>query len=158
MNPGVISSRYAKALLKYVQETGNGDAVYAQVRQILDNPESSHGELEPELQKFVALLVENGRLEYVKLIFRTFMRMYDESRNRRIAHLTTAVPSPGLEERLKELLEKKLDGSLVFDTSVDPSIIGGFKLQIDDNLLDASVSRQIEELRRQLIESNNRLV
>ena len=30
MNSGVIASRYAKALLKYVQEVGNGDKVYSQ--------------------------------------------------------------------------------------------------------------------------------
>ena len=30
MNAGVVASRYAKALLKFVQETGNGDKVYAQ--------------------------------------------------------------------------------------------------------------------------------
>ena len=30
MNAGPIAHRYAKALLKFVQETGNGDKVYAQ--------------------------------------------------------------------------------------------------------------------------------
>lgn len=158
MNPGVISSRYAKALLKLVQETGNGDAVYRQVSQILKNPDVAHGELEPELQKLVQLLVENKRIEYVRFILRNFLKMYDESKKRKIAHLTTAVPVPGLEERLKSLLESKSEGEIIFDSSVDPSIIGGFKLTIDDNLLDASVSRQLEELRRQLIDSNNRLV
>lgn len=35
MNTGIISSRYAKALLKLVDETGNGEAVYNQVSQVL---------------------------------------------------------------------------------------------------------------------------
>ncbi len=30
MNEGVIASRYAKALLKFTQETGNGNLVYTQ--------------------------------------------------------------------------------------------------------------------------------
>ena len=35
MNAGIISSRYAKAFLKYVQEVGTGDKVYSQCRVIL---------------------------------------------------------------------------------------------------------------------------
>ena len=36
MNTGIISKRYAKALLAYVQETGGGERVSAQVRELLD--------------------------------------------------------------------------------------------------------------------------
>lgn len=158
MNPGVISSRYAKAFLKLVQETGNGEAVYRQVSMLLKNRGSLSDALEPELQKFVAFLVEKGRVEYVKLIFQSFLRMYDLSINRKTAHLTTAVPVPGLEERLKKLLEEKTGAEIIFDSTVDPAIIGGFKLMVDDDLMDASVSHQLEQLRRQLIDKNNRLV
>ena len=35
MTPGIVSSRYAKALLKLVLESGNGDAVYRQVDRLL---------------------------------------------------------------------------------------------------------------------------
>ena len=31
MNIGIIASRYAKSLLKYVQESGAGERVYSQV-------------------------------------------------------------------------------------------------------------------------------
>ena len=36
MNQGVIAARYAKALLKYVLETGNGDIVYSQACMLVD--------------------------------------------------------------------------------------------------------------------------
>lgn len=158
MNTGAISSRYAKALLMLVNETGNGEAVYDQVLHLLSNPDTMPSPLEPELQEFVQLLVQNRRVEHVKLILRTFLRMYNTSRNRKVAHLTTAVPVPDLEQKLKELLEKKTGAEIIFESAVDPSIIGGFILTIDDSLLDASVSRQIEELRRQFVEKNTRLV
>ena len=44
------------------------------------------------------------------------------------------------------------------EAEVDPSLIGGFTLSVDDKLLDASVSRQLEEIRRQLMEKNKRIV
>ena len=39
MNTGIISSRYATALLRYTQETGGGARVCAQVRRLLEHPE-----------------------------------------------------------------------------------------------------------------------
>ena len=158
MNTGIISSRYAKALLKLVDETGNGEAVYEQVRQTLLNPDAMPSEWEPELQKFVSLLVENKRTEYVKYIFHTFLDMYNASRGRKLAYLKTAVPAPYLEDKLKALLEEKFGGEVLLQTSVDPGLIGGFVLTIDDQMLDASVSRQIEEIRRQFLDKNKRIV
>ena len=34
MNVGIISERYAQALLKYVTETGNGKKVYEQAKHL----------------------------------------------------------------------------------------------------------------------------
>lgn len=158
MNTGIISSRYAKALLRLVDETGNGQAVYDQVRQILKDPDSMPKELEPELSRFVALLVRNKRLEYVKQILHRFTELYDASRGRRLVTLRTAVPAPEMEQRIKDLLQARLGGEVILTTEVDPSLIGGFTLTIDDKLLDASVSRQLEEIRRQLMDKNKRIV
>ncbi|MBQ3975977.1 MAG: F0F1 ATP synthase subunit delta [Bacteroidales bacterium] len=44
------------------------------------------------------------------------------------------------------------------NVKLDPSLIGGFRLVVDDLLLDASVSSQLEKLRRQFIEKTSRIV
>ena len=75
-----------------------------------------------------------------------------------VAMLKTAVPSPELEKRIKDLLQDRLGGEIILHTETDPSIIGGFRLNVDDRLLDASVSSQLEEIRRQLIDKNRRIV
>ena len=158
MNTGIISSRYATALLRLVDETGNGEAVYAQVNQILKDHDSVPKKLEPELSRLVQLLVENNRLEYVRFILHRFTELYNASRGRRLAILKPAVPAPEMEKRIKELLQQRLDGEVVMDAEVDPSLIGGFTLTVDDKLLDASVSHQLDEIRRQLMEKNKRIV
>lgn len=158
MTPGIVSSRYAKALLKLVLETGNGDAVYEQVDRLLKRQEQPGFVMEPELYDFVELLLKKGRIEYVKFIFQSFLRMYDLSQGRKRVHLVTAVAVPGLEERLKVLLEEKTGAKILMESSIDPSIIGGFQLKVEDDFLDASVSRRLEELRRRLVVKNNRLV
>ena len=158
MNTGIIASRYAAALLRYTQETGGGERVCAQVRSLLEHPEQRPGPLEPELERFVRLLVKNGRLEDVRLVFRSFLTQYYRSRGIRVARLTTVVPSKELENRIRAMLEKQLGGEILIESSVDPDLIGGFTLEVGDYLLDASVRRQIETIRRQFVISNNRIV
>ena len=74
MNAGIVASRYAKALLKFVQETGNGDKVYTQAgvlalrmqeyRQLRDYIEN-HPEIEvaKKLQLLEAALGEPPAME-----------------------------------------------------------------------------------------------
>ena len=158
MNTGIISSRYASALLRYTQETGGGERVCAQVRRLLEHPEEDPGRLEPELERFVRLLVKNGRMEDVRFIFRSFIEMYYRSLGVLVARLTTVVPAGELEDRLRRVLEEKFGGEVLIESRVNPDLIGGFTLEVGDYLLDASVRRQIETIRRQFVIQNNRIV
>ena len=159
MNAGVISSRYAKALLKYTQETGNGERVFTQVRDLLRrHADMASVELEPELRNLVALLIRKDRLEEVKSIFRDYVRMYCDSTGTVLAHLTSVVPSPDLERKVTALLEEKTGRRIILEADTDPGLIGGFTLLVGDYLLDASVRHQIDAIRRQFIIQNNRIV
>jgi len=157
MSTGIVSTRYAKALLKLVTESGRGEQVYAQVQSMLKNPDVVPEPLEEDLRKFIALLVTNGRMSYLKFIFNSFSRMYRRAHMIKKAYLKTAVPSPELEARLRELVSEH-GYELVLEKEVDPDLIGGFVFLVDDLLLDASVARQIEKIRHEFIEKNNRIV
>ena len=65
---------------------------------------------------------------------------------------------PGLESRLRDLVEKQTDCKLILKTEVNPSLIGGFVFEVEDTVLDASVSRQLDVIRSQFIEKNRRIV
>ena len=158
MNTGIISSRYATALLRLVDETGNGEAVYEQVSRILADPDSIPAELEPELAKLVTLLVRNNRMEHARFILHRFIELYDKSRGRRHVTLRTAVPAPEMESKIEQMLKERLGGEILLDSEVDPSLIGGFVLTVDDKRLDASVSTQLKEIRRELSDKNKRIV
>lgn len=158
MNTGVISTRYANALLKYTQETGGGERVCAQVRQMLANPGEKPARLEPELERFVELLSRRGRMEYARLVFRTFVAMYYKSAGIKLAHLTTAIPAPQLVDKVREMLEEHTGAKVILESSVDESLVGGFTIEIDEYMLDASIRHRIDKLRRQFVIQNNRLV
>ena len=158
MNTGAVTKRYARALLLYTQEKGSGARVCEQVRRLLRDPSSVPSPLEPDLERFVALLVSKGRQEYLRSIFRAFVDMYAESSGLKNVRLTVAIPDDTLEARIKSDLERRTGCPVLIETDVDPSLIGGFRVVVNGMMLDASVSHSLELLRRQFVEKNNRLV
>lgn len=119
--------------------------------------------LAPELRKFLELLIRNGRIGDVRLTFTTFIIEYYRSRHIKRARLVVADPAllnlgSTLESRLRDLIEKQTGCRLILKTEVNPSLIGGFVFEVEDTVLDASVSRQLDIIRRQFMEKNRRIV
>jgi len=139
-------------------ENGSGERVCEQVRKLLRNPSSVSDALEPDLRNFVALLVQKGRTDYLQRILRTYVDMYCKAAGLSHVTLTSAVASPELEQRVRKELEASTGSRIMLETEVDPSLIGGYRVEVDGMMLDASVRRQFEILQRQFIEKNNRIV
>lgn len=132
--------------------------------------------LAPDLRKFLELLIRNGRIGDVRLIFTTFITEYYRARHIKRAKLVVAdpallnpEPTPSdrelaeplrstLDVRLRDLIEKQTGCKLILKTEVNPSLIGGFVFEVEDTVLDASVSRQLDIIRSQFIEKNRRIV
>ena len=158
MNQGAIASRYAKAFLRLVQENGRGEQVFTQVRALLKDASSVPQPLEPDMEKLVLLLRRNHRLDCLKFILHDFVRLWCKEHKIVLVKLITAVPSPGLPERLEGMLAARTGCKIIMEASVDPELLGGFVLELDNEMLDASVRRQIDDIRRQLVQKNNRII
>ncbi len=184
MNAGIIASRYAKALLKFVQETGNGDKVYSQAGilvlrmgelrdlkdyiQIHDEIslerkmnllEAALGEpMSVEIRRFVMLVAGRRRMEYLLRMLYSFISQYREANNIKIGRLITALPAEGLKERMESLFHEKTGAEVQLETKENPGILGGFIFELDGLRMDASVENRFRIIRRELIENNNRIV
>ena len=118
----------------------------------------------PELRKFIELLIRNGRIADCRLVFNSFVPMYYKSRGIVRGRLILPFPADSsasardLEASLKDMIASKTGKKLLLKTEVDDSLIGGFVLEVEDQLLDASVSHQLEIIKRQFIERNRRIV
>ena len=185
MNTGIIASRYADALLKYVKETGEGETVYRQaglldnalrtvpeLSRFLDSPvllqasgkialiHKAWGEekIAPSREKFLRLVIRQDRIPDLRYILHYFRMRWCSSIGVSPARLVVSAPSEELESRIKAIFKDFTGRRLDLQTVVDPSIIGGFIFEVADRRIDASVSRQLAELRRQFIEKNARIV
>ena len=158
MNTGAITKRYATALLRYTQERGSAERVCAQARLMLRNSEKLPQKIEPDLERFILLMSQRGRIDYLKRVLRCFVDLYVESTGLKNVHLITAAPFEGLEDRVRESIEKRTGCKVVIETEVDPSLMGGFRVIVNGEMLDASVRHQLELLRRNYVEKNNRIV
>ncbi len=184
MNTGILASRYSRALLKLVSETGGGEKVLRQAEVLLKTLDESPDfrrlvsderavtpgqklalfeaaldgeEMAPEMRRFLSLLMKNDRIGDCRLMLRSFVSEYYRSRGIRHGVLRVASPDPSLERTLDALIESDTGWNLQLETEVDPDLIGGFVLEIEDYRMDASVAGELERLRRRFIEKNRTL-
>ncbi len=185
MNIGIVSKRYAKALYEFAHQNGNDKAVYQEMqllahcyweikvlRPSLENPllpkeekvtllcQAAGGEkVSNEYKRFVCLVLDERREKLMQFIAHSFIDLYREKNHINIGKLTTATPVQ--EEtiaRMKETVAKGTQGTVEFETHIDPSLLGGFVFEINFNRLNASIAHQIAIVREQFIEKNSRIV
>jgi F-type H+-transporting ATPase subunit delta len=183
MNEGMISKRYAKALLQYAIERKVEDVVFPEMKRLasafaheprlrtaMDNPTLNAGDKltlinaavgnkgSSEYVRFVELVVKNKREMYLQQIALSYIDLYCEARHMNMGKLVTATPvGDVVKEKMKGLLQKIKPGTLDFETSVDPDIEGGFILYIDTYRLDASVKTQLQRIKQQFIAENSKI-
>ena len=162
MNAGLIASRYANALYLFACETGEEKKVYedasALKRAVLANDDVTGciERLSVPMQRFLALVIRNKRVEYLPAILHNYRVLYRKEKGITRAWLTTATENPELAGKLAELMKLQGLTEVDFKTEVDPDLIGGFIVQIEDKRLDASIASQLRTIRKEWEEKNRK--
>ena len=140
MDIGVISVRYARALLKSATDAKIEDAVYTEMQQLaksyvevpqlrftIDNPMLSKDKKEMLLltavgskpsdltKTFIQLVLKEDRESVMQFIANSYVTLYRQQKN-------------------------------VIQTEVNPDIIGGFILEYDSYRMDASVKTKLNSI------------
>ena len=94
-----------------------------------------------------------GRLDMLGAIAEVYHLRHQEHLGRVDVHVATAVPlNARLREKLGSVLQAYSGRQPQLIERVDPSLIGGIVLKVDDQKIDASVIHEIGRLRRTLRE------
>ncbi|MDE6266240.1 MAG: F0F1 ATP synthase subunit delta [Muribaculaceae bacterium] len=182
MNEGLIPRRYAKALLKVAQQQNCAPRIYALMKQLArsfaDQPALNRTIANPFVSAeekvrlvniaagtpdgdtlfadFLKLLIQNKRIDLIRDIALAYSEIYRKENNIFVVTVTSAQPLEDSElERLKKIVENHLPegSSMEFTAAVDPAIIGGFTIAINNERLDASIKNELKQLRLKLINS-----
>ena len=172
MDIGVISVRYARALLKSATDAKIEQQVYAEMQQIaksyievpqlrstIDNPMLSKDKKEallltaagkepsPLMKAFVQLVLKEDRESVMQFIANSYVTLYRQQKNViRGRLITAAAVSPETEQKMRQMVESKTNGTVEFESQVNPDIIGGFILEYDTYRMDASVKTKLNSI------------
>lgn len=184
MSHGLLSKRYAKALLEHSTQVGDSEALYLYLKKLaksnalmridsLDNPLLSSAQklslflsltgeeaLPPEsFIDLVKLLIKNKRELQLRWITLSFISMYRKENKIYVISLTSAQELPAeIVDSICQKVQDRTGGVIEISTHIDPSIEGGFIFKMNDLLLDASVKGQLERFRREFIKNNKIIV
>lgn len=179
MYDGLIPQRYAMALFKFAEDKKNTAEVYEEMKtvirsfeknpglsKVLANPfvsrddkrkllQSAAGKPEDDYSSFVNLILNHNREEFAYPMALAYRRIYRRINKISDVRIITAAELPEDEHKRLDALVKSAfnDRTLELRYEIDPDIIGGFVIDVDNNRMDASISNEIEQLRHNLISS-----
>ena len=105
--------------------------------------------IQPITMDFISLLLKKGRESILPAILEKYNALHNKEKNIIVAEL---ISSKNLENSLVETIKDKLSvlGSVTLKKTLNPQLIGGVIIKIGDLLYDASVKKQIMNVKRTL--------
>ena len=84
-------------------------------------------------------------------MYNQFKLLYNKEKNIQEITAVTAIPLQGpLFDKLKEKLEQVTGKQVILTNQVDPSILGGVIIRMQDDQVDASVKTRLEDLKQHI--------
>ena len=176
MNNPRLAARYAKSLLDLAKEQDKVSEVFTDVSlmyrmikaypdlaALLKSPVINSDKKENVLQAifaekvnpmtylFIRLLLRKTRESNLQEILKAFIQQYNIFKEIHQVKITTAVPvSPAVQE---DIIARVIAGTrlknIELEAVVNPALIGGFKLELEDRLVDASILRDLNDVKKQ---------
>ena len=178
----LIARSYAEAIINAATKTGQVEAVVGELEELDDdlikaNPkfgeflssssvpsdakervlnEALSGRALPTVLNFLHVLNRHGRLGLLAPIAQEARALWDKKQNRRPVTIRSAIElDEGQKLAIKDKVSAMIGGTAIPSYSVDPSLIGGLVIQVEDDLYDASIKTKLAAMRRQLIQGKS---
>lgn len=151
-----------KSVLAWVEELAM-IVVDPQLRQLADSPSITGVQLEEvitgamrsavtsSVKNFLQVVIENGRLQAIPEVAVQLRALIDRAQGAAQARVYSAFPLSEADlARLSPILEERFGSKLNLSVEVDPSLIGGVRVVVGDEVLDASVKASLEQMKAAL--------
>lgn len=171
-----IAKRYAKALFELAEEEQALDAVsrdledlreqfnlipdlvsfltqsrieWAAKKVVLEELTQSYTLI---VKKALAVIGENQRMSELLVILDEYESRYNQVKGIVKAHVTTVIPLTATQkEKLIQKLKAQFQCKVIqLEEKLDPSILGGVKIQVGHQIIDGSLKTQLMNLKKEL--------
>jgi F-type H+-transporting ATPase subunit delta len=174
-----IAERYARAFIELGEESGAIDRLADDLHRVLEVMNQADGQLlgalctpvftlderravveavlprlglHPLTLNLLNLLLDKGRFPALPKIVEMFGTQADERAGRVRVRVETAEPLTGpLEAEVRAALERVTGKSVILQTEVVPSLIGGMIARVGGTVYDASVRNRLHQIRHRLL-------
>lgn len=111
-------------------------------------------QINPLTLNFLLLIIDNKREVHIPGICRNFLDLTRKDQNIKSAVMITATEINAVTvEKIREIISKELNATIELACQVEPGIIGGLILRIDDKQYDSSVNTQLRKIKQTLLET-----
>ncbi|TSA40121.1 ATP synthase F1 subunit delta [bacterium] len=177
--PDALAMMYARSLMELVEAKGGKDAAMDTLGELEDIVEMARGDakfaeflssrvlavgkrsaslerifkgkINLTTLRFLQVVNEKGRLSHLPTIVAAFDALVQEKFGRVEVDVFTAEPiDPEVSRRIAGRLGEALKKEVIVHPYTDGTMIGGMKLRMGDQLIDASVSTQLRKLKDRL--------
>lgn len=171
-----VGKVYGEALYSLAREEGLCDAILAQLKaldesfaqepaflrllaapnlskaervQILDD--SFRAQVEPYVLNFLKILTEKGYVRHFHDCYAAYRALYNDENGILCVTAVTAAPlseaqATSLSEKLSQLTRK----AIALENKIDPSVLGGVRLDYDGKRVDDTVAHRLDAIRSAL--------
>lgn len=176
MDRGIVSGRYAIALLMHAEKYGyeqeafieakwlaNCITSYPQIKRVLSSPVVSVSKklymleklfiqpLSEGFRRFISLVLEKKREESLQTICFMYMEYYRKEKQILQVELVTAKPvTEDTKTRIIEKMEKLTHEHIHLITTIDPEILGGYVVYWDTYRWDASIASRMRQVKNNI--------
>jgi F-type H+-transporting ATPase subunit delta len=175
MSELTVGSRYAKSLIDLAQEQNIVDVIKAdmdlfintlkaspELKAVLSNPIVAHSKKTKILDAvflnkvnkvtigFFKLMVDKGRGEVLYTTAYEYINLFNIKRHITKAKVTSATElSAANKKTIIAEVQTAVGGTVVLETKIDPSLIGGFVLTVGDRQVDTSIAASLKKLKKE---------
>ncbi len=172
-----LDRRYALALYKIGEEKGKVEQYLDELRKIvaiinedqdfvelIKHPQVSTSskkkifidvfkdQIDEDLLAFLLVLIEKGRILQLEGKLKQMEKIYLEKNKTAVAKVKTVVPLKDEEKKnLVIRLEKQYDKKILLEEEIDPTIIGGVYVQVDNEVIDGTIKSKMDEMKKLML-------
>ena len=118
--------------------------------QLLD--QSFKGNVDQYVLNFLKLLVQSRRIRYIDDIIKSYINLSNQYLG--IEEGTIYTPYKLTDQQIQDIekaISQKENKKVTLKVSIDPSLLGGIKVQISNRIYDGTIKNKVEMLKKELL-------